>query len=601
MDCQFMTIERVLMSFYIVPDYQREYVWKEDQVITLLEDIKSNALEVEAEDEDPYFIGSIVVYSDHNRLAGKFMLIDGQQRLTTIFLLLCAIKTRLNELGAHINDPLHSSLKHAKQELDGSVTNTFRIELNYPNNQKLLETAYEEGLSETILSNPSTSQRNILKAFLLISEYLKDEFSSVEELNKLVARIQLKVGLVRIETDDLQKAMIVFETLNERGVGLDAFDLLKNLLYRSTINDTTMAQLSSEWETLKNNLDQKGIKPLRFLRYFIVSIDETLDGRPPREKKAFNWFQQKANRTNYEIDRQPVEFAKRLAIASAYYKQILTDNMNPNGERSAALTSLNALAGTSARQQMGILLVAANAKCSSSVFERIVECLESALFYAFSTKLRSQSLEAHIANWTAELQRNPILDEAAAEAFVIRVRGDMKDTAQLFYDQFDTFGQNVVSQKYRQRYILAKYLQYSEVNNSDSDYIFLDEILDQSLDIEHIHPQKPSAKARAEFGEEDEEDIIRCTGLLSNLLLMEQGLQKSGSNGPYSEKRSKFANSKFWLVKKFANPKPEATIKLKESLSEWPTHEKWNRAELERRQMAYAEIARKIWNFGFET
>ena len=88
MDCDFLTIDKVLDSFYVVPDYQRDYVWQESHVLTLLEDIKSN-IDFDPEDveSDPYFIGSIVVFSTPQKDGGKYLLIDGQQRMTTIFLL----------------------------------------------------------------------------------------------------------------------------------------------------------------------------------------------------------------------------------------------------------------------------------------------------------------------------------------------------------------------------------------------------------------------------------------------------------------------------------------------------------------------------------
>ena len=69
---------------YIIPDYQREYVWKEENVMPLMEDL------VDAFSHDSkkqYFVGTIVVY----RGSGKYEVIDGQQRLTTFFIMICAL------------------------------------------------------------------------------------------------------------------------------------------------------------------------------------------------------------------------------------------------------------------------------------------------------------------------------------------------------------------------------------------------------------------------------------------------------------------------------------------------------------------------------
>ena len=80
------SISSAFNDFYIVPDYQREYVWKDEQVEQLVSDL------TEAFEDDPnksYFLGTIVTFAGGNN---TFELIDGQQRLTTFFILLCAIK-----------------------------------------------------------------------------------------------------------------------------------------------------------------------------------------------------------------------------------------------------------------------------------------------------------------------------------------------------------------------------------------------------------------------------------------------------------------------------------------------------------------------------
>ena len=79
------SISSAFKDHYIVPDYQREYVWTNDQVEQLLSDL------LEAFEEDnkkPYFLGTIVTCDT----GSQFELIDGQQRLTTFFLMLCAVK-----------------------------------------------------------------------------------------------------------------------------------------------------------------------------------------------------------------------------------------------------------------------------------------------------------------------------------------------------------------------------------------------------------------------------------------------------------------------------------------------------------------------------
>lgn len=90
-DAQVKSVKKLKDYFFLVPDYQREYVWKaDDQVEQFLMDI-DNEYDEEADEQESYFIGSIIIVKNKN----KYDVIDGQQRLTTITLTLCAIRDLL--------------------------------------------------------------------------------------------------------------------------------------------------------------------------------------------------------------------------------------------------------------------------------------------------------------------------------------------------------------------------------------------------------------------------------------------------------------------------------------------------------------------------
>ena len=85
---QVKSISKLKDYFFLVPDYQREYVWKpDDQVEQFIIDI-DNEFEPNIHNQKSYFIGSIIIVENK----GKFDVIDGQQRLTTIILSLCAFR-----------------------------------------------------------------------------------------------------------------------------------------------------------------------------------------------------------------------------------------------------------------------------------------------------------------------------------------------------------------------------------------------------------------------------------------------------------------------------------------------------------------------------
>jgi uncharacterized protein with ParB-like and HNH nuclease domain len=119
-----MTVKRMLQDFYSVPDYQREYVWGEtdqrgergDEVEQFLQDIYQEFQDATDASAPEYFIGTAVVCPTST---GVFELIDGQQRATTIFLVLCAIRDRLTELDEKLPDDLPSQIASSSTNWQG--------------------------------------------------------------------------------------------------------------------------------------------------------------------------------------------------------------------------------------------------------------------------------------------------------------------------------------------------------------------------------------------------------------------------------------------------------------------------------------------------
>lgn len=119
------TLEELFKDFYAIPEFQREYVWEEEQVRALLEDafdalFDENGSVIDTE----YFIGSIVAYREHD----VFQLIDGQQRSTTIFIILCAIRDALLRAGKDEDvTHLQGLIRDTYQDDLGSTQQRFRL------------------------------------------------------------------------------------------------------------------------------------------------------------------------------------------------------------------------------------------------------------------------------------------------------------------------------------------------------------------------------------------------------------------------------------------------------------------------------------------
>ena len=126
-----MAIAKIFQDFYAVPDFQREYVWEREHVAKLLEDVIDEFYDEEAQliEGPEYFLGSIVCCRDHE---GIFQLIDGQQRLTTIYLVLCAARDVLRDVDDRPLLALEAQISHVYSDpKTGEDVKRHRLTLQY--------------------------------------------------------------------------------------------------------------------------------------------------------------------------------------------------------------------------------------------------------------------------------------------------------------------------------------------------------------------------------------------------------------------------------------------------------------------------------------
>lgn len=132
------TLGEIFRDFYAVPDYQREFVWEEEEVDQLLTDIRRE----QADDNDAeYFIGSIVTCLN---AGGRYELIDGQQRMTTIFLAFCALRDRLRDLGESSVSTIQNLIATERVDANGEESREPRIELQYEDAGNLVQELVDE-------------------------------------------------------------------------------------------------------------------------------------------------------------------------------------------------------------------------------------------------------------------------------------------------------------------------------------------------------------------------------------------------------------------------------------------------------------------------
>lgn len=257
--------------YYSIPKYQREYTWGTREWEALYDDISEN--------NNEYFIGSIICIPLGDAINPYMEVIDGQQRLTTISLLLTALYCRLKEykddLSEDDEDILPSMRKVLKSSLSPNEMKVVPQVQNY-NKDDYDVVMYENGLRKSVATKHAYYPlRKIYKCYKYYLDRIDKELEG-KDVNAAISLLKEKYDkvkqamLVKIEVSSHSDAYVLFESLNNRGTPLTAIDLMKNLIMaRAESNNLTIDDCFNRWQLLLSNLsDDYGVQERFFRQYY---------------------------------------------------------------------------------------------------------------------------------------------------------------------------------------------------------------------------------------------------------------------------------------------------------------------------------------------
>lgn len=585
-DSSDLTLAELFKDFYSVPDFQREYVWEETHVEKLLQDVHDEFYDENGRlsQGGEYFIGSIVTYKDDD---GIFQLIDGQQRLTTSYLVLCVIRDLLIQLGAEPQESLRRQIASTSMNpATGDDIFRYRLVLQYEDSQNILEKIAGNKDDLNNIDATTTSVENIMNAYQTVRSFLRASFEDdVTKIKAFAAAYTMRVKLIRIVTPDLSRALKLFETINDRGVGLNSMDLLKNLLFMQT-SKHEYAQLKDRWKDLINILDQQcREKPLRFLRYFILSTYELVSNkRELREDDIYEWFSQNQKMT--KINQDPMDFVEILIRYSKAYANFV-NGKNVQGHDNRFLQNI-AKQSNQARQHFILLL--AGQHLPEALFDKLTRKIENLFFCYLITREPTKNFERSFARWSKELRE--VQDEIGLDAFIAKyLLSDMANRSNAFDFAISELNSYRI-QQYRLRYILAKMSQF--IDETAWGNIFPLDRYYKSVQIEHILPQWPPADLKEGFDRPQEYHLFKA--MLGNLTLLEKSINASVSNGSYHQKKPGYSQSAILLTKSLVE-KPQVGIdtQINRATQDLLQFTEWTSVSIQQRQMMLGQLARKVW------
>lgn len=320
------------ISKIVIPDFQRAYAWKDAQVIQLLDDLEG-FFSTKGKD-DTYFLGSLVTYGGYN---DEECIVDGQQRLTTIFLALTAIYKYIDELEP--DNVVHEKYLGAIKTRLGDILwyknpKTHEYDRNYPRfDSQVIE---DEGktILKSILSLGDfdlKSKDPYVKNYKVLVNYYKKYFSeqTIDFISDYVYNLLDSVCIVTIRNYDLEYSIKIYGTINYRGVDLGKADVYKASIYHN-LDLNERDQFIKDWDYYNKELSdlpevssKKGIN-------VIINFCEALvkaEGYDTNTNK--DWTYRKIGKVNFDalyIDlyRKGV-FSLIVEVAKVIYKRANTD------------------------------------------------------------------------------------------------------------------------------------------------------------------------------------------------------------------------------------------------------------------------------------
>jgi uncharacterized protein with ParB-like and HNH nuclease domain len=531
-------IRNVLSSgYYRIPRFQRPYSWTRENIQDFWDDVVKSAPE-------NYFIGSMVVFKDGSQ---RYGVVDGQQRLTTITVLLAAIRNRLKGLGfSDLAQGIQNLIE--RKNIDNKPEFILSTETSYPFFQDhILKFGQPE-----IEVKEMREEESLRSAFGLFNELVEglvrsirsDTSLSEDQKNKRIrerlttirnAVLDLKVILVKLDDED--DAYIIFETLNTRGKDLSLTDLVKNHTTKHLkAKSASVDQPKLKWKKLLDTLEGSSAKLEvdTFIHHFWLSRYDYLAA-----KRLFKVLKQKIGKSEAK------NFLNALLADASLYRAIheLSFWKWSKDER-RIVDALEALQMFRVRQQtpcvLSLMRCFKEKKLKKAHFEEAVVAIEK--FHFLFTAVTSQRSSGGISEMYASLGRR--LFEAqntqAAVTIVREIKKKLRERIPVFDEVRALFPSiiytdNQTKQKDLVKYVLAGFHSHS-LKSVVVDF--------DGMTIEHLVPQR--LIGRNSFTEE-------IVGQFGNLILVPSPLNAKLDDKPFKEKKSILKATGAAIPPEFAN------------------------------------------------
>lgn len=532
---------------FVIPIYQRLYSWKKEQCEQLWDDI----IKIGGNDKmNGHFIGSILYVRDDNTHSSPLLIIDGQQRLTTITLLFIALRN-------HSSDEVKILPKFSRKKIESYLINSnkdgdkkFRLILSESDKDTLLS------LTDKNKRKPSEPSVKIVENFKLFEKWISENTDKLETIFKGLEKLMIVWIALEKGKDDPQ---LIFESMNSKGIELTQTDLIRNYIIMETEIEKQEDFYNQYWRAMEEDFKQNETLFNRFVRHYLA----IKTGKIPKEKRVYEAFKDYQQKEGIEIE----DLLKDLQKYCGYFCQIAfkkEDNKNLN----KALSFLVDL-------EMDVvypLLLELYSDYSDGVlsdqdFGSIIDLTESYLCRRAVCGFGSNGLNKIFPSFTKKINKDQYLESIEAHFLSLekttgKFPKDSEFRDSLITIDFYHFKKN--------KYFLERLENFETEEPVDT----------QKCTIEHIMPQTLNPKWEEDLGENFKAIHEKYLHTIGNLTLT--GYNSEYSNNSFQEKRD------------MENGFKQSSLKLNQGLEEL---EVFGEKEIEKRANDLADWALKIWTY----
>lgn len=253
---------------FVIPEYQRPYAWSDEQIQVLFDDLSEYTHNTNDDDESTYFLGTIVSYENENH---EQEIIDGQQRITTLFLLLRAIYTKLEKSGSEA-DFLKSQIVPTiwKQNPTTGEVDFDKILIT----SRVMGDEGNQEFANILIAGQSDekSNNNYAKNYRLLQQ-LVDEYAAEQPLAfySFISNILNRAILLPITADTQDTALTIFSTLNDRGLALSDADIFKAKIYNH-LDQIGKKNFIERWQQLDEEASNAGESIQKLFYYYMFYL-----------------------------------------------------------------------------------------------------------------------------------------------------------------------------------------------------------------------------------------------------------------------------------------------------------------------------------------